>query len=103
MAGSVKKAETSDYRLRNQLFIAALVAAVLGPFPVHGSRIVAAVESAWEEFREVTLAEVQRWKCAFSKRSSLSPGEMQCHHLFRQLNSELILLSAWTMKCLCLH
>ena len=41
------------------LQIVALVAAVLGPFPVHGSRTVAAVETAWEEFGEVTLAEVQ--------------------------------------------
>ena len=44
----------------------ALVAAVFGPFPVHGSRTVAAVENAWEEFGEVTLAEAQRWRCAFN-------------------------------------
>ena len=56
-AGSVKQAKTRDYTQMNRLLVAALVAAVLGPFPVHGSRTVAAVENAWEEFGEVTLAE----------------------------------------------
>ena len=79
----MKQAKTRDYTQRNWLLIAALVAAVLGPFPVHGSRTVAAVENAWEEFGEVMLVEAQRWRCAFNGRSALSlPGGMQCHHLF---------------------
>ena len=99
MAGSVKKAETSDYRLRNQLFIAALVAAVLGPFPVHGSWTVAAVESALEEFGEVTLAEAQRWRNAMP--SSLSPAQFWTHSAF-SMDNEMSLSSLdehWQYQC----
>ena len=104
MAGSVKQAKTRDYAKRNWLLFIALVAAVLGPFLVRGSRTVVAVENAWEEFGEVMLAETQRWRYTFNRRSALSlPGGMLCHHLSRQLNSEMFLPSASAMRCLCLH
>ena len=73
----MKQAKTRDYTQRNRLLIAALVAAVLGPIPVHGSRTVAAVENAWEELGEVTLTEAQQWKIGpFSSWRNAMPSSL---------------------------
>ena len=57
MARTVIQAKTRDYAERNWLLVITLLTAVLGPLPVHRRRAVAAVEQAWQQIGEVTLAE----------------------------------------------